>query len=362
MTWRILVAGSPTGGHLYPGIALATALAEQCGCDPHFVTSGSALEERVLGATRFSTHTVPFGRRQLLGSARRQARALIAELQPDALVGLGGLGSVALAVAGVGRGLPLFLLEQNAVTGRANRWLAPLSRRVFTSFRETSGGRWLRRRAVALGCPVRAAFTPAPLPSVEDGQRPLLLVQGGSQGAEQINEMLTAAAALWATAESTRRGELRILHAAGPGKSGGIQAAYDAAGIEADVCEYLEDPAAALQQSAMVVGRAGGSSVAEITAVGRGALFVPYPHHSDRQQYLNADPVVQHGGAEVIDGTGAALVEALERNFFCAATRERMAERSRECGIPDAAERIATVIATHLERLPDDHPLVGVVV
>ncbi|MEM7166344.1 MAG: glycosyltransferase [Planctomycetota bacterium] len=352
MTWRVLLAGSPTGGHLYPGVALATALVESCGCEPHFVTAGTDLDARIIGS-RFPVHVVPFGRRQL-AAARRKARALIKELQPEALIGLGGMGSVALAAAGLGQRRPLFLLEQNAIVGRANRWLAPVARRVFTSFPDTVGSRWLRRRAVALGCPIRSDFRPSPLP---EDERPCLLVQGGSQGAQQINDIVVVALSSLAD----RRDQFRVVHVTGPGKDTGIAAAYRAAGIEAVVCDYLDDPAQTLTDSSFVIGRAGGSSVAEITAVGRGAAFVPYPHHADRQQFRNAEPVVAAGGAEIVAATSAAVTATLERCFFAADARRQHADSSRSVGIPDAADRIATVVATHLERLPGDHPQVGLV-
>lgn len=348
----VLMAGAPSGGHLYPGVALALELQAQGIATVHFQTGGSALEERVLAG--FPQHRVPLLTRRHPGrlwQLHRRVSRLFGQLSPAAVVSLGGGSGVVPGLVAAARGLPLFLLEQNAIVGRANRMLLPFCTRLFTSFRGTQGGYWLRRRSILTGCPVRAGFTPTPLAAGP----PCLFVQGGSQGALDVNRLLKQAAPLL----RPLRGAVRVVHVTGTAaKADGVSAAYQSAGLEAEVCEYLEHPVDILRAASLVVARAGGSTLAELGAMGRPALLLPYPHHKDRQQFLNAQPWVAGGAAELITDEPARLAQRLVELLAQPGVLERRATAARALGHPEAAARIATVIGTHLGALPATHPVV----
>lgn len=350
----IVLAGAPSGGHLYPGLALAKELRERGRCEVHFITSGRPLEAKILEGSGFEAHAMPtlsLRRPQSLVGVGRSVAALFRRLDPAAVVGLGGAPSLWPVFTAALQRRPAFLLEQNRVLGRANRRLLRFARRVFLSYDETSGSRGLRKRGLVLGCPVRRGFEPSPIPP----GHPEVLVLGGSQGAQSINELVPAA-----LDQLSERGAsvLRVHHIAGEGKSEGLRERYRQLGVDARVVEYLDDPAPALRASALVIGRAGGSTLAEIAAAGRGSVLVPYPHHRDRQQFRNAEALVSAGAATVIDGEPSELAQSLQGLLGARSALERMADAAGSLGVPDAAERIATTILTHLDALPADHPVV----
>ncbi len=348
MRLKILFVGGATGGHLYPAVALADELRRRGEVDPVFLSVPSARGdgERSL----VDTILEPAGMRTLCGESlprgaplqwpsclRRVSRVLGSE-PIDAVVALGGRPGVIPGLWARWRRKPLFLLEQNRVLGRANRLLLPLAERIFLSFADTFPESRLRDRAVRLGCPVRPSFVPTP----PEGGTPTILVLGGSQGAKDLNEL--AVAALTASAH-----RWRVHHICGPGKESGLVDRYRSAGVLATVRPFLQDPATALRGASLVLARAGGSTIAELTAVGRGSLLLPYPHHRDRHQFMNAEALVEQGAAEVIDLSSEALVHRLDHFFLDRGARDSMSLAAREIGSPDATDRIADVLATHLD-------------
>jgi UDP-N-acetylglucosamine--N-acetylmuramyl-(pentapeptide) pyrophosphoryl-undecaprenol N-acetylglucosamine transferase len=339
---RILFAGGASGGHIYPGLALAEDLAHRGEVEALFLSGGDALAESILAPRGIRTLPDPVSaggapwRWGLAG--RRLARCLDRE-GIDAVVALGGRPGLLPGAWARWNRRPLFLLEQNRVLGRANRLLLPLSTRIFLSFEDTEPEAPLRHRALRLGCPVRREFSPADAQAGE----PLLLVLGGSQGALDLNEIAAAAIA------ATRVRPLKVIHICGPGKEKGIEERYRAAGVLASVQGFLQDPSGALRQATLVLARAGGSTIAELTAVGRGSLLLPYPHHRDRHQFRNADALVAAGAAELIEGDSASLVARLDALLDEPGRCAAMARAARSLGRPDAAARIADVIATHLD-------------
>ena len=351
MSAAVLFAGSGTGGHLYPGLAVAEVLARECALEPHFLCGDRPVELHILEHGGFPRHPLPAPR--ALGVHLRALRRLLAELRPAAVVGLGGGASVPAAMLAALGGRPLFLLEQNRVLGRANRWLLRAARRVFLSYPDTRGPRLLRHRAVATGCPVRAGFRPEPIPG--DGP-PAVLVLGGSLGAAAINDLVVATL----PALSGLRGKVRFVHLRGHGKGTSLTDAYREHGFP-DTCvhEYLDDPAQALREASLVIARSGGSTCAELAAVGRAALLLPYPHHRDRQQFHNAAALVDAGAASVLDGDPGQLADRLRE---LAADRLRLAamgQAARALAPEPAAPIIAHAIATHLECAPRGSGIAG---
>ncbi|MCA8961995.1 MAG: UDP-N-acetylglucosamine--N-acetylmuramyl-(pentapeptide) pyrophosphoryl-undecaprenol N-acetylglucosamine transferase, partial [Planctomycetes bacterium] len=232
--------------------------------------------------------------------------------------------------------------------GRVNRWLLHPCSRIFLAYPDTRGPRLLRRRSLIYGCPVRSEFSFTPLPS--EGS---VLVLGGSQGSDDLNELAVGAAE---RLPAELRSSARFHHVAGPGKRSALVERYRRAGIRAEVVEYEPRVAECLKASRLVIARAGGSTTAEISAVGRGALFLPYPHHRDRQQYLNAQVSVAAGAAVVVPNEPATVTGVLAEILGDRARLETMADASVRLGRPSAAVDIARVIATHVGALPVREP------
>lgn len=341
MSGPVLFAGAHTGGHLYPAIAVAHQL-RRLGVECAFAGVGKEIERAILEPEPFPFIAVPeWAHPGDLPRGWAATRRLFAELHPAAVIGTGGAAALGAGARCAWSRRPLFLLEPNRVLGRANRWLLRFAARVFLAFPVTDGPRLLRRRSLVYGCPVREPFRVAPLPETRS-----VLVLGGSQGSQELNEMVLEAARRCAGAG------WRFHHVAGPGKTEALREGYAEAGVEAEVVEYEEQVADQLRAHSLVIARSGGSTVAEIAAVGRGACFVPYPHHRDRQQFRNAELAVSAGAAEVIDGDVEKLTATLESLAHDTARLQEMAEASARLGRPDAAHDIARVVATHIEKLP----------
>ena len=353
MSAKVLVVGAASGGHLYPGLALVDALERIWGIEAEFIVGGSNLENRIL-ARRTVHEVTPASWRRVASVATswRGVREIFDAIDPCAVVSLGGGPALIPGLSAWLRGVPLFLVEQNRVLGRAHKLLLRFSTRVFLSFAGTRGSKVLARRGIRLGTPLRPSFVPTPVPE----GRPRLLILGGSQGARDINETMAAV-----LPELVKRGvDFRALHVSGPGKGSsengcGLAAHYAQRGVDAEVVEYLEDPGPALEEASCVVARAGGSTIAEIAAVGRGALLSPYPHHRDRQQFHNAEPLVAAGAAQILDAALADKTPWVDALALLLPDRERlvaMGASARRIGRPGSAPRIAEVIASHLDRVP----------
>jgi len=344
---RILIAGGGTGGHLFPGLALADALAAH-GASVTFVGTAAGIEARAVPAAGYPLRLLP-GRqlrgggmsRALAGLASAaggtlRALALLGELRPRLVVGVGGYASVAVVIAASLRRIPTVLLEQNVVPGAANRVLARLARRICVGFAESIA--FLpRARAVHTGNPVRADLIRPRPPRA----RPGLLVFGGSAGAHRLNQaMLDALGPLGPTLAG-----LDLTHQTGAADLETVRAAYAARGLAARVEPFIADMGGAYAAADLVVARAGATTCAELTAVGLPAILVPYPYATDDHQRRNAEVLVRAGAAEMIlDAAldGERLGTALRLLLEDAGRRETMAARARALGRPDAAERVAT--------------------
>ena len=349
---HVVVAGGGTGGHLFPGIALAETLAAR-GVRVTFVGTAAGIEVRAVPGAGFPLRLIPGAQVRGGGVGRAvrgvgatalgvlRARALLRELRPDLVVGVGGYASVATVVAArLGR-TPIVLLEQNTIPGVASRTLGRLADRICLGFEEAARF-FPAGRAVHTGNPVRARVLAAP-PTAHP--TPGLLVFGGSQGARRLNDAIVGAAErLGALA-----GELRIRHQTGTPDHDRVVAAWSRLGIAAKVDAFVDDMGAAYADADLVVARAGAMSCAEITARGLPAILVPYPHAADDHQRHNAEALVRAGAAILIldrDLDGERLTAALRPLLADASARERMAAAARRAGRPDAADRVADACAT----------------
>jgi len=349
---RVVIAGGGTGGHLYPGLALAAALAAR-GAEPTFVGTAGGIEARAVPAAGWPLRLVP-GRQVRGGGLLRAAaglaalaravvaaRAILADVRPALVVGVGGYASVATVLAARLGGRPVVLLEQNVIPGAANRLLGRLAHRICVGFAEAAA--WFPAgRAVHTGNPVRADVLAArdALPPGRPDGRLGLLVFGGSAGAHRLNEATVAALRL----RGARTPAFDVVHQTGTADLDAVRAAYASAGIAARVAPFLDDMGAAYAAADVVVGRAGAMTCSELGVVGRPAILVPYPYAADDHQRRNAETLVAAGAAELIpdrDLDGRRLAAALDALAADAPRRARMAAAARAFGRPDAAERVA---------------------
>ena len=351
-----MIAGGGTGGHLFPGIAVAEALRRR---DPAaavlFVGSARGIEARVVPPTGFALATLPIaplrgrGSRDqlsaLAGLARsvHRARALVGEFAPDTIIGLGGYASAPAVVAGRRAGTPIVLLEQNARPGLTTRLLARLADRVCVTFPE-SVAQFAPGKAVVTGNPVRSwatAMASAETTPARARTGFTLLVFGGSAGARTLNEAGPGLRAALADLPG-----LRVIHQTGAAAEAAVRAAYTAAGLDADVRAFIGDMGAAYADADLVICRAGATTIAELAALGKPAILVPYPYAADNHQRANAESLVRAGAARmVLDAEATAERLAAEvRALHAPVVRAEMAARVRALARPDAAERVLATV------------------
>jgi len=344
----VVIAGGGTGGHLFPGLALADELVAR-GCAVTFVGTAAGIEAREVPAAGYPLRLVP-GRQLRGGGPVRAAaglvaavqgalhcRALLGELRPQLVVGVGGYASVAAVLAARLRGTPTILLEQNAIPGAANRLLGRIARRVCVGF-EATVARFPPGRAVHTGNPIRGSILAG---SVRPpGAPPGILVFGGSQGAHRLNAAMLDAARLLGPAAQ----RLTIVHQTGRDDVDEVRRGYAALGITARVEPFITDMAAAYASADVALSRAGAMSCAELTAVGLPSILVPYPHAADDHQRFNAQILVDAGAAHMIldhDLTGDRLAASLAPLLADPSRRAAMAAAARNLGRPQAAQHVA---------------------
>jgi len=294
-----LIMAGGTGGHIFPGLAVAQALREQ-GWRVHWLGAPNSMEARLVPAQGFTLETIDFGGVRGKGlktlallplrllKAFWQALAVVRRVQPDVLVGFGGYITFPGGMMGVLAGKKLVLHEQNSVAGDANKVLAGVADRVFEAFPNAL------KKAQWVGNPLRAAFLnqPEPAERFEGRTGPLkVLVVGGSLGAKALNDIVPQALALIPQAQRPV-----VLHQSGAKQIDALRATYQAAGVDAELTPFIEDTAQAFAQADVVICRAGASTVTEIAAIGAAAIYVPFPHAVDDHQTANARFLVDAGG------------------------------------------------------------------
>jgi UDP-N-acetylglucosamine--N-acetylmuramyl-(pentapeptide) pyrophosphoryl-undecaprenol N-acetylglucosamine transferase len=298
-----LVMAGGTGGHIFPGLAVAEALRERA-WRVHWLGGAGSMESQLVPPRGFAFETIAFsgvrgkGLMTLvllpvrLGKAFWQSIAVVRRVKPDVVIGLGGYITFPAGMMSVLLGKPLVLHEQNSVAGMANRILAAVADRVFTAFPHVLGkGTWV-------GNPLRPAFLQQPGPAERLGSRggPLrLLVVGGSLGARALNETVPKALALIPADQRPI-----VVHQSGARQIDELRANYQAAGVEAELTPFIEDTAQAYAHADLIVCRAGASTVTEIAAVGAAAVFVPFPSAVDDHQTTNAKFLVDAGGGWLV--------------------------------------------------------------
>ena len=313
-----LIMAGGTGGHIFPGLAVAQALQER-GWRVHWLGTPGGMESEIVPPRGFAFEGIDFAGvrgKGLLTLALLPLRLLKAfwqsvqvmrRVRPDVLVGLGGYVTFPGGLMGVLLGKPLVLHEQNSVAGMANKVLAGIADQIFTAFPD------VLKKAQWVGNPLRAAFTQQPAPAQRFAGRsgPLrLLVVGGSLGAKALNDIVPKALA-WIPADKRPI----VTHQSGEAQIEALRLNYAAAGIEATLTPFIEDTAAAYADADLILCRAGAGTVTEIAAVGAAAVFVPFPHAVDDHQTTNAQYLVKVGGGWLVqqsDLTAHGLAEMLQ--------------------------------------------------
>ena len=369
MTTTILFAGGGTAGHVFPAVAVARALTELApDVEPVFVGTEDRLEDRLVPAAGFRIHHVaalPLPRRLSpsllkvpggLRAAAKRCRQIIAEEQAVAAVTFGGYVSFPVSRAAHTVDLPLVIHEQNSVPGLANRFAGRWASRIAVTFPGSADRFSQPDKVVVTGNPVRDEMLALDLDARRadaradfglDPDTPTLLVFGGSQGARSLNRAIVKAHGLWSAPD-----QLQVLHAAGGSLYGDAATAWERARAQTDgprvrCVDFIEDMGAAYAAADIVVCRAGATSIAELTALGRPSVLVPYPHATRDHQMHNARALAQVGGAQVIEDaelTGRRLVDAVEPWIADATARTNAARAARVFGRRDAAVQVARLV------------------
>lgn len=354
--YRVIIAGGITGGHLFPGIAIAEAFkTRDAQTSVLFVSVGNVLERSALSRSGFDSRWIRVealkGRglwkklRSLLKlpSAIVQAIGILKHFQPDIVIGMGGYSSGPVVLAAWLTGIPIVLHEQNKIPGMTNRQLARFARRVYVSFDGTQ--LTTRPEKVRLtGNPIRNAFTS----ETEDADglingsaaenRFTVLVVGGSQGSHSINMAMIEALGKLKTPD-----RFYFIHQTGRADEGMVAGSYIRHGLKALVKPFFHRMAVLYRHADLVICRAGATTIAEVTAVGKPVLFIPYPYAADNHQTLNARAMADSGAADVLLEkrlSGQALANYIESLADEPERLERMAALSKAQGRPDAADRI----------------------
>jgi UDP-N-acetylglucosamine--N-acetylmuramyl-(pentapeptide) pyrophosphoryl-undecaprenol N-acetylglucosamine transferase len=348
----VLIMAGGTGGHIFPGLAVAESLRRQ-GIPVSWLGAKGAMECQRVPAAGIELQTVDIkgirgkGLRSWLGlpwhlmRAVAQAFKAVGSVSPVCAVSFGGYAAGPGGLAARLRGVPLLVHEQNRIPGMTNRVLARMAHTVLQAF----PGTWPESfHAQSCGNPVRSSVLELEAPAIRMEGRSgaaRLLITGGSQGARALNRVVPAAVALMPANQRPQ-----ILHQAGKGWQTETGEAYRKAGIEAEVTEFIDDMAAAYGWADLVVCRAGALTVSELAAAGLASVLVPFPHAVDDHQTMNAEFLVEAGAAELlpeVECTAEALAGSFGRLLGNRGRLVEMAKAARSVSVPDSADRVAAL-------------------
>ncbi|MEG3135260.1 undecaprenyldiphospho-muramoylpentapeptide beta-N-acetylglucosaminyltransferase [Rouxiella sp. T17] len=351
-TRRLMVMAGGTGGHVFPGLAVAHHLIAQ-GWEVRWLGTADRMEADLVPKHGIEIDFIKIAgirgkglKAKLYAPIRiyhawRQAKVIMRRFQPDVVLGMGGYVSGPGGLAAWSCGIPVVLHEQNGIAGLTNRWLSRIAKTVLQAFPGAFP------KAAVVGNPVRTDVLALPLPDQRFAGREgkiRILVIGGSQGARVLNQAMPKIAALLGD-------RVTIWHQVGKGALESVNQAYEEAEqTQHKVAEFIDDMAEAYAWADVVVCRSGALTVSEIAAAGLPAIFVPF-QHKDRQQYWNALPLEKAGAAKIIEqkdfnaGAVADILASWDRQRLL-----EMARNARAVAIPDATERVAAeVVAASLK-------------
>jgi UDP-N-acetylglucosamine--N-acetylmuramyl-(pentapeptide) pyrophosphoryl-undecaprenol N-acetylglucosamine transferase len=356
---RAILAGGGTGGHVIPALAIANELKKSYGAECLFIGTARGIENRLVPAAGFPLQLIRVGALKNVSLMTRlktafdlprafwDAGRMLNVFAPDVVIGVGGYASGPAMLAAVVKHIPTLAFEPNVVPGFANRVVARFVSAAAVHFEETAK---YFRHAEVTGVPVRQAFFEV---AAKRGGIPTLLVFGGSQGAHAINEaVIRCLPVLQQEAPG-----IHIIHQTGERDYNDALAGYEklvvaapsaAPGFTFDVFKFIEDMPAAFSRADLVVCRSGASTVAEIAAAGKPAVFVPFPRAADDHQRVNAEALARHGAAVVVEESkleGVWLAETIAALLQDSARLQKMSQAAQELAHPNAAKDIAAMAA-----------------
>jgi UDP-N-acetylglucosamine--N-acetylmuramyl-(pentapeptide) pyrophosphoryl-undecaprenol N-acetylglucosamine transferase len=351
---RCVIAGGGTGGHLFPGMAIAEAFVErERGNEVLFIGTARGIEARVLPGGRFPLRTIkvkPIQGKSLLEKGKAiwslpmaisEAYSILKEFQPQLVLGVGGYASGPTLLAAFFLGMKRAIQEQNVMPGMTNRILKWFSQQIFVSFEEAKKY-FPDKKTIVTGNPIRKEF----FASLKEGKREIkkrdrftLLIFGGSAGAHRINQAMMGALDQLQGIKSS----LKIIHQTGKEDLDFVSKEYREKGFDALVKPFIEDIATYYQISDLVICRSGASTVAELAVCGKAALLIPYPYAAHNHQFINAKKLVDLGAARMIldqELNGEMIAQTILHLYDHPEERVRMEEAIQRLGKPRAAEEI----------------------
>jgi UDP-N-acetylglucosamine--N-acetylmuramyl-(pentapeptide) pyrophosphoryl-undecaprenol N-acetylglucosamine transferase len=356
MIQRIMVAGGGTGGHLFPGLAVVEELRRRVpGLEVRFVGTARGIEARILpsrGEALELLNVTPlkgqgvgarFKSLARIPTAMREASSLMRDFEPDLVLGVGGYASGPVLLAASLSRRPTALLEQNAHVGMTNRILAPFIDRAYITFEQTEAV-FGKSRSRVTGNPVRQEFVEHARLAIADpegfeSRARTVLVLGGSQGARKLNEDVPRALARAGLANR----DIEVVHQTGESMRDEVEATYRELGIRARVVTFIDEIARAYSNAALVVARAGATTLAELCAIGRPSILIPFPFAADDHQAKNAKALEEQGASICIRESELevdAFGELIGGLLDDPSQRQAMARAARDHGRPDAAAAI----------------------
>jgi UDP-N-acetylglucosamine--N-acetylmuramyl-(pentapeptide) pyrophosphoryl-undecaprenol N-acetylglucosamine transferase len=347
----VIIAGGGTGGHIYPGIAIAQEFKRR-DADTHIVFVGTAkgLESKIIPREGFNLELIEVAALKRVGFINRiksllllpksffTARSLIKQIKPDVVIGVGGYASGPVVLTAALMGVPTLIAEQNALPGLTNRVLSRFVKAAAISFDEAE--KFFGDKAELTGNPVRAEFFDVPVKGPKrEGDVVHVLVTGGSQGARAINEAVTGALP-WLAEERDR---LSFTHQTGENDFYRVRDAFEKSDLKAEVKPFIEKMVDEFKLADLVICRAGATTVAELAAAGKPAILVPFPFAADDHQRKNAEAIERAGAGVMIlqaELTPERLAKELLWLVHDPQKLGRMAEASKRLGHPGAAARV----------------------
>lgn len=356
----MIVAGGGTGGHLFPGIAIAQEfLAKEPETQALFVSTGNPMEKKALAAAGFELRTIPAAGLKGKGLGQKikaffklpigilKSISIMLSFRPNIVIGVGGYSSGPVVLAAWLTCRKTVLHEQNILPGITNKILSRFVKKVFVSFANTSKG-LSERKMILTGNPVRKEILEYSGDEAKKLKGLTVLVIGGSQGAKAINKAVCGS-----LASLEEKKDYYFIHQTGANEVEAVREEYKKNGVEGRVEEFFTDMAPLYKKCDLMICRAGATTVAEVTALGKGVIFIPFPYAADNHQVLNAKTMEDRGAAEMIeerDLTDELLAGRL--NYFSRNrdALKKMEEQSMLMGKPDAGEMIVNESMKLLKR------------
>jgi UDP-N-acetylglucosamine--N-acetylmuramyl-(pentapeptide) pyrophosphoryl-undecaprenol N-acetylglucosamine transferase len=348
---RAILAGGGTGGHVIPALAIAQQLQKDYAAQVLFIGTARGIENRLVPAAGFDLRLVQVGALNRVSLITRlktifdlpravwDSSRILSEFRPDVVIGVGGYASGPAMLAAILRRIPTLVFEPNFVPGFANRLVAPLVSAAAVHFSET--GRYFRRCEVT-GVPVREAFFQ--IAEQHRNNTKTLLVFGGSQGAHAINQVVIDSVADLRQCVSG----IHIVHQTGERDYNDAQAAYAKLSGSVEAHRFIDDMPGEFARADLLICRSGASTVAEVTAAGKPAVFVPFPRAADDHQKRNAEALERAGAAVMLEEsklTSESLVDAVSKLFTDPSRLQKMGDAARKLSHPNAARDIGAIAA-----------------